>query len=61
MGSFLEIVEFLIDLMFKPEVHYQLNLVDTDLDLVSDVLGAIIAACHLTAIDFAKDRQPCRN
>ncbi|MDF9408653.1 MAG: hypothetical protein A4E52_00542 [Pelotomaculum sp. PtaB.Bin013] len=47
LGTLFEIVEFLTDIMLKPEVQYQTDLVDTDLDLVCDVIGAIIAAFHI--------------
>lgn len=47
MGILLEIVKFLTDIMLKPEVQYQSDLVDTDLDLVWDVIGAIVAAFHI--------------
>lgn len=41
------IIEFVTDITINPRIHNQPDLVDTDLDLVSDVIGALIAAFHI--------------
>jgi uncharacterized membrane protein YjdF len=46
LGAIFEIIEFLADAALNPVVPNQSSLEDTDLDLISDVVGAIIAGCH---------------
>ncbi|TQR17064.1 hypothetical protein [Psychrobacillus lasiicapitis] len=46
LGTFYEIFEFLQDELFKPVIKNQTSLLDTDLDLISDVVGGIIALIH---------------
>jgi len=47
LGTLFELVEFFTDIILKPEVRYQADLLDTDLDLMCDTIGAIIAAFHI--------------
>lgn len=47
VGAVYEIGEFLGDLLSNPVQKSQPNLLDTDLDLVGDLFGAIVAACHV--------------
>ncbi|MGM7722177.1 hypothetical protein [Metabacillus sp. Hm71] len=60
LGAFYEVFEFFQDVVFKPQIKNQPNLLDTDLDLVSDLSGGIIALCHyflskkLKAFNFMK-------
>jgi len=42
LGAIFELIEFLVDLIFKSKS--QPNLIDTDIDLVADLIGAIVAA-----------------
>ena len=46
LGVFVEIEEFVKDSVFKPKETYQLGLVDTNFDLISDIFGAFAAAIH---------------
>jgi uncharacterized membrane protein YjdF len=46
LGTFYEIFEFLQDELFKPVVKNQPSLLDTNLDLISDFIGGIIALIH---------------
>ncbi|MGG3801876.1 hypothetical protein [Metabacillus fastidiosus] len=46
LGTFYEINEFFQDEFFKPIIKNQPSLLDTDLDLISDLLGGIIALFH---------------
>jgi hypothetical protein len=46
LGCFYELFEFLEDLIFNPVYKNQPNLLDTDLDLVSDLIGGLLAALH---------------
>lgn len=48
LGAFYEITEFFVDITTKPSVPGQPSLFDTDLDLVANAIGAIIAAIHAT-------------
>lgn len=49
IGALYEIAEFLGDIVTNPRVPSQTSLLDTDLDLIADVIGALFAAVH-TAI-----------
>jgi hypothetical protein len=46
LGTFYEINEFFQDEFFKPTIKNQPSLLDTDLDLISNLLGGIIALFH---------------
>jgi len=48
LGQGLEFLEFLIDLILKPAEHSQSGLIDTNLDMILNTLGAIIAAIHIS-------------
>lgn len=57
LGTFFEIAEFIIDITIKPKVRSQTNLVDTNLDLIFDVLGSLISALHLKLTNFKLIRK----
>ncbi|OPX88824.1 MAG: hypothetical protein A4E53_01784 [Pelotomaculum sp. PtaB.Bin104] len=46
LGAIFEIIEFVADNTLNPMIHNQPNLTDTNLDMVADVFGALIAALH---------------
>jgi VanZ family protein len=46
LGTFYEILEFLTDTFSHPALVSQPSLLDTDLDLIGDVIGAVIAGLH---------------
>ncbi|MBC8016061.1 MAG: hypothetical protein H7X79_10015 [Sporomusaceae bacterium] len=48
IGAFYEILEFFTDSMSHPVPPSQPSLLDTNLDLISDVIGALLAAIHVT-------------
>ena len=48
IGVGFEVIEFILDVTIKPKVPYQSNLIDTNLDIVSDIVGSIIAAFYIT-------------
>lgn len=50
LGTGIEIIEFLVDVVLTPKIPYQPSLIDTDLDLISDIIGSIIAALHLNIL-----------
>lgn len=52
IGAFYEILEFLTDTISHPNPISQPSLLDTDLDLVGDLIGAMIAAIHGTYRTF---------
>ncbi|GAB6136974.1 hypothetical protein [Halanaerobaculum tunisiense] len=54
LGTSFELIEFLIDLGFNLNPPMQNGLIDTNLDLVADIIGGLIAACHLTITNFIK-------
>ncbi|MGC7871305.1 hypothetical protein ACPUYX_07195 [Desulfosporosinus sp. SYSU MS00001] len=49
LGALFEIFEFLLDIVLTPKIPYQSSLMDTDLDLICDFFGAIIASLHLNS------------
>lgn len=51
-GAFYEILEFVTDQISHPVPPSQPSLLDTDLDLISDVIGAVLAAIHATSRTF---------
>ncbi len=58
LGVVVEVIEFLSDLLFHPPLRNQPSLLDTDLDLISDTAGAIIAALHwFINLKFKRNRQ----
>ncbi|SJZ99867.1 hypothetical protein [Selenihalanaerobacter shriftii] len=52
LGTILEVIECLIDIMVQSEIPHQLSLIDTDIDIISNIIGSILAAIHLFLIDF---------
>lgn len=56
-GVFYEIGEFIGDLTVKPTVPSQPSLIDTNLDLIADVIGAFIAAVHMMLVLQINDKQ----
>lgn len=47
LGSIFEIIEFIGDLIFNPKRPFQNNLQDTNLDLIFNTAGALLAGLHL--------------
>jgi hypothetical protein len=45
-GSLNEIIEFLADTALKPQILNQPSLEDTDLDLISNTIGSVLAGIH---------------
>jgi len=52
LGAFYEITEFLTDTFSHPVPVSQPNLLDTDLDLIANVIGANLAALHAISTTF---------
>lgn len=52
LGSLYEISEFIGDIVTKPTIPSQPSLLDTDLDLITDALGAILAAIHVSSTNY---------
>jgi hypothetical protein len=50
LGAFFEILEFMADITLQPKLPNQKDLMDTNLDLITDCVGALIAAFHLCFI-----------
>jgi uncharacterized membrane protein YjdF len=46
LGTIFELLEFMEDEVFKPKIKNQPNLLDTNLDLLSDLIGGMIAVLH---------------
>lgn len=46
IGMSFEIIEFVADVTLKPDIPNQADLLDTDLDMIFDIIGAVIAAFH---------------
>lgn len=51
LGVILEIVEFSGDMLFSHPIPYQSSLVDTNLDLVCNTIGAIITAFQVVILN----------
>lgn len=60
LGVILEVIEFLTDTIFKPLKLNQPSLMDTDLDLICDIVGAIIAAVQSVILNFNFKRNRSR-
>ncbi|HWR08645.1 hypothetical protein [Sporomusa sp.] len=58
VGVFYEIGEFIGDFTMKPSVPSQPNLLDTDLDLIADVIGSLIAAVYAVTILSLSNKHP---
>ena len=56
IGTFYEVLEFITDLISHPVPPSQPSLLDTDLDLMGDVIGAVLSAIHSTYRTFMDDR-----
>jgi len=52
IGTFYEILEFLTDTISHPALVSQPSLLDTDLDLIANVIGAVFAGIHASARSF---------
>lgn len=48
IGGLYEVLEFLSDYFLDPRIPNQPDLIDTDLDLISDALGAVLAGLLVT-------------
>ena len=59
LGALYEIAEFLVDSFGNPVLPGQPSLLDTDLDLICDTVGAILAAIHFQYAEFV-NRHPYR-
>lgn len=46
IGALYEIMEFTMDTLTKPTLPGQPSLYDTDMDSISDSIGAAVAACQ---------------
>jgi uncharacterized membrane protein YjdF len=46
LGTIYELLEFIEDEVFKPKIKNQPSLLDTNLDLISDLIGGIFAELH---------------
>lgn len=52
LGTFFEIIEFIIDVMFKPTIPSQNGILDTNLDIIFNIFGALVLAVHMIITDF---------
>ncbi|HJV44734.1 MAG TPA: hypothetical protein VJ824_03310 [Bacillota bacterium] len=52
LGGIYEIIEFFEDSLLMPAILNQPSLLDTDLDLLSDAIGAFLAAVQVKYADF---------
>lgn len=57
VGGFYEILEYLSDTLMNLQIPNQPSLEDTDLDLISDFIGAFIAGIHSLYTDFGPKRN----
>lgn len=52
LGTFYELWEFAIDRFMKPPIAAQSGLLDTNLDLLADLIGSLLAALHISRKDL---------
>lgn len=52
IGAFYEIAEFLVDQFAHPIIPSQGGLLDTDLDLICDILGSVLAGAQVSYTRF---------
>jgi uncharacterized membrane protein YjdF len=52
VGMAFELMEFIADAVFRPDIPNQSDLLDTDLDMVNDLVGAVIGAAHVYISKF---------
>lgn len=57
IGAFYEIAEFFVDMWGNPVMPSQPSLQDTDLDLIGDAVGSLVAALHCNYVDFIGNRS----
>jgi hypothetical protein len=57
VGAAYEVFEFAGDRLLQPQIPNQPGLLDTNLDLVSNLAGALIAGIHAFYIDFGFKKQ----
>lgn len=50
IGTIFELLEFIADITINPSVHNQRGLIDTNLDMAANLIGALIAAFHASVI-----------
>ena len=50
IGTIFELLEFILDITVSPNIHNQQNLIDTNLDMISNLAGSLIAAFHISFI-----------
>jgi len=51
-GMFFELIEFAADVILKPVIPNQADLLDTNLDMIFNTLGAVVAAIHGYVKDY---------
>jgi hypothetical protein len=56
IGAIYEVAEFMVDSWGSPVLPSQPSLLDTDLDLIGDSIGALLAALHINYISLL-DKQ----
>lgn len=52
IGAIFELLEFIVDITIKPPVLNQQDLIDTNLDMISNLIGSLIAAFHISFADI---------
>lgn len=50
LGEFFELIEFSIDIVLKPQIPSQGNVIDTNIDMIFNTIGAIVAGLHRTLL-----------
>lgn len=50
IGAIFELIEFFADITINPSIHNQQGLIDTNLDMAANLIGALIAAFHASFI-----------
>lgn len=53
LGMVLELIEFFGDIIYKPKIPNQNDLLDTDIDMIADIVGALAAGIHAYVKKFS--------
>lgn len=57
VGNLYEVMEFVADTLMKPQILNQPSLQDTDLDLISNTIGAVLAGIHSMYTNLGNQRK----
>lgn len=57
IGAIYELMEFAVDVTINPPIHNQPSLLDTNLDMISDLIGSLVAAFHVSFMGITRRKN----